>query len=100
MIYVQKDTMRPMTNNTFQDFKCDFEQDIFEFYSFTKEKISKLIVENGLKCDFDWIRQFIKESIEGREYAKFVFTKHLSKILLYIEEFGLKLGFKRRFSLC
>ena len=38
---------------------------------------------------------FIKESIEGREYVKFVFTKHLSQILKYIEEFGEKLNFNK-----
>ncbi len=31
---------------------------------------------------------FIKEAIEGREYVKFQFTKHLSQILRYIEDFG------------
>ena len=38
---------------------------------------------------------FIKEAIEGREYVKFIFTKHLSKILKYVEEFGKKFNFDR-----
>lgn len=33
---------------------------------------------------------FIKESIEGREYLKFVFTKSVSKILQLIEELGVR----------
>jgi glutamine kinase len=79
----------------FSTHKCEINQVKFEFSPLQKEKISKLIIENGLKCNFNGLITFIKESIEGREYAKFVFTKHLSKILLYVEEFGLKQGFTR-----
>lgn len=79
----------------FSNFKLEVNQEEFEFTSLQKKKISKLIIENGLKCDFDGLIRFIKESIEGREYAKFIFTKHLSKTLQYIEEFGFKLGFSR-----
>ena len=75
----------------FSDFECEIEEEIFELSKEQKEKIEQLIIENGLKCDYYGLITFIKESIEGREYAKFIFTKHLSKILLYIEEFGSKL---------
>ena len=34
---------------------------------------------------------FIREAIEGREYAKFIFTKNLSTILKFIDDFGKKL---------
>ena len=79
----------------FSDFECEIEEEIFELSKEQKEKIEQLIIENGLKCDYYGLITFIKESIEGREYAKFIFTKHLSKILLYIEEFGSKLEIAR-----
>ena len=69
-----------------------------EMFNFSKEqsiKIEQLIYNNKLNTNFDNLVTFIKESIEGREYVKFVFTKHLSQILKYIEEFGEKLNFNK-----
>lgn len=68
---------------------------IFEFSQEQKENIEKLILKNGLKTNFDDLMIFIKESIEGRESVKFVFTKHLSQILKYIEEFGKRFDFDK-----
>ncbi|NOQ29640.1 MAG: hypothetical protein GQ570_00815 [Helicobacteraceae bacterium] len=76
----------------FSNFEYETIQDNFQFTSIQIEKIEQLIVENGLRCNVDGMMAFIKESIEGREYSKFIFTKHLSKVLSYIEEFGEKLG--------
>jgi len=67
----------------------------FNFSVQQKEKIQKLISQNGLDTTFDNLITFIKESIEGRESAKFIFTKHLSQILKYIEEFGRRFDFTR-----
>ena len=67
-------------------------------FSFSNEQIStinKLLAKNGLNSNFNHLITFIKDSIEGREYSKFVFTKHLSQILKYIEELGKKFGFTR-----
>jgi glutamine kinase len=47
------------------------------------------LIENGIKSNSRDLITFIRESIEGREYSKFVFTKSLSKIIKKIEEFGL-----------
>lgn len=60
----------------------------FHFSKEQKEKIEALIFKHGLETTFDDLMLFIKESIEGRESVKFIFTKHLSQILKYIEEFG------------
>lgn len=38
---------------------------------------------------------FIKQVIEGREYGKFVFTRHLSKVLQLIGELGEQYHFSR-----
>jgi glutamine kinase len=75
--------------------KNDEQIELFTFSKIQIEKIEKLITTNGLNTNFDSLILFIKESIEGRESAKFVFTKHLSKILKYIEEFGNKFNFNR-----
>ncbi len=67
----------------------------FVFSELQKEKIENLIIESGLKTSFDNLLQFIKEAIEGREYAKFVFTNHLSQILKFVEEFGARFNISR-----
>lgn len=67
----------------------------FNFSKEQKEKIEQLISKNKLKTDFDNLLLFIKEAIEGRESIKFIFTKHLSQILKYVEEFGKKFNFNK-----
>lgn len=67
----------------------------FNFSKIQKEKIIKLIKKHKLDCNFEKLINFIKSSIEGREYAKFIFTKNLSKVLKYIYKFGSKLGFTK-----
>lgn len=60
-------------------------------FSFTDEQMNRIQLEleqNGLMVTADELMQFIKESIEGREYLKFIFTKAVSKILQLIEELG------------
>ncbi|NOH70736.1 hypothetical protein F0225_05165 [Vibrio pectenicida] len=79
----------------FSGFTHEVGSESFEFSQGQKDRIEKLIVESGLKCNFDELIQFIRESIEGREYAKFSFTKHLSQILNYIQDFGAELGFSK-----
>ena len=67
-------------------------------YEFSYEQITKIdmtLLEHGLKINAVSLIQFIKEAIEGREYAKFVFTKSLSQILSLIGELGKDLGISR-----
>ena len=65
----------------------------FEFSDQQKEKIAGFITQNNLQTDCDALLVFIQEAIEARETVKFLFTKHLSQILRYIEAFGNKFGF-------
>ena len=44
--------------------------------------------QRGLKCEASEFDVFLREAIEGREYAKFAFTKNLSSALDLIEEWG------------
>jgi glutamine kinase len=61
------------------------------FFSLTKEhktKIEALISKSGLEISYSELIKFIKESIEAREYAKFIFTSTLSDIINLIHELG------------
>jgi glutamine kinase len=51
-------------------------------------RIEQLIQEHELNIDVLSLIEFIKAGIEGREYAKFVFTKSLSQALSLIKELG------------
>ena len=70
-------------------------KDEFSFTKTQKEEIERIIIEKNLNTNFGNLILFIKESIEGREYAKFLFTKHLSQIILYVEEFGARFNFSK-----
>jgi len=59
------------------------------------ESIDRLIAEHSLPGDAQALLDFIRLSIENREYAKFEFTRSLSQALELISEAGRMLGFKR-----
>ena len=50
--------------------------------------IERLLKEHGLDIDVLSFMEFIKAGIEGREYAKFVFTRSLSQALSLIGQLG------------
>ncbi|HTT38054.1 MAG TPA: adenylyl-sulfate kinase [Burkholderiales bacterium] len=54
--------------------------------------IERLIREHELAIDVLSLMEFIKAGIEGREYAKFVFTRSLSDALSLIRELGRDYG--------
>jgi len=72
----------------FSDEELSFTNETFEFSLKQKEKIENLIKENELDTSFEELITFIKESITGREYAKFIFTRSLSEVLRLTEELG------------
>lgn len=51
-------------------------------------RIERLLAEHELDIDVLSMIEFIKAGIEGREYAKFVFTRSLSDALSLIEQLG------------
>lgn len=53
------------------------------------DKMQKCGIEGNILSMFD----FIKTAIEGREFAKFIFTKNLSKVLELIKGIGSEFGF-------
>ena len=50
--------------------------------------IESLLKEHGIEHDILSLIEFIKGGIEGREYAKFVFTRSLSDALSLIQQIG------------
>jgi hypothetical protein len=55
-------------------------------------RIEQLLKEHQLDIDVLSLIEFIKAGIEGREYAKFVFTRSLSDALSLIKEMGEEYG--------
>jgi len=55
-------------------------------------RIEQLLKEHQLDIDVLSLIEFIKAGIEGREYAKFVFTRSLSDALSLIREMGEEYG--------
>lgn len=67
-------------------------------FSFSTEQLARIQLEledNGLMINVEELLYFIKDSIEGREYLKFIFTKVVSKILQLIEELGERAGISK-----
>lgn len=58
-----------------------------------KKQISYLLKEHNLECTLDEFFGFIRSAIEGREYAKFVFTRSLSHVLSLFKELSENAGF-------
>lgn len=57
--------------------------------------INRLLDEHGLKNDVVALFNFLKAAIEGREKAKFLFTRNLSDALECLAELGASYGFTR-----
>eukprot|EP00002_Diphylleia_rotans_P018718 TRINITY_DN3622_c0_g1_i1.p1 TRINITY_DN3622_c0_g1~~TRINITY_DN3622_c0_g1_i1.p1 ORF type:complete len:853 (-),score=170.83 TRINITY_DN3622_c0_g1_i1:547-3105(-) len=70
------------------------EEFLFEFDCQKLTAIDEALKESGVRVDAKSLVKFFKESIEGREYSKFVFSKSLSDILVLVQELG------RPYSLC
>jgi glutamine kinase len=56
------------------------------------QHIERLLKEHGIEHDVLSLIEFIKGGIEGREYAKFVFTRSLSDALSLIKQLGAEHG--------
>lgn len=62
----------------------------FSFSSLQLKTIEEELKSSDIKITVNEFLEFVKKSIEGREYAKFVFTKSLSEVLKLIEGLGNK----------
>lgn len=69
----------------------------FELTTEERSRVNILLLSNGFDgINADNLFQYAATAIKGREYAKFVFTKHLSDILEYIARWGVLQGFERQ----
>lgn len=59
------------------------------------ERLQNMLETHGLKTDVLSLFHFIQNAIEGREYAKFVFTHTLSDVLELLAELGAGYGLSR-----
>jgi glutamine kinase len=57
--------------------------------------INALLLEHGLEHDVVGLFNFLKAAIEGREKAKFLFTRNLSAVLECLAEVGARQGLTR-----
>lgn len=65
----------------------------FKSFKFTISQIKKInqkLIQNNLNIKANDLIEFIKESIELREYSKFIFTKSIDLIFENLEKFGKK----------
>ncbi|MBZ9786732.1 hypothetical protein LB456_04610 [Psychroflexus sp. CAK57W] len=60
-----------------------------------KKALDDLLVKHKLKIDSSDFLIYVKKAVVGREYAKFVFTKHVSEIIELISKWGQMQGFNR-----
>ena len=66
-----------------------------ELWASARDRFSAALTKQGLSCEVDTIERFLRESIEGREYGKFAFTRNLSLALDEIIAWGESIGVSR-----
>jgi hypothetical protein len=64
----------------------------FQWSAKVIDKVNSLLDKDQLDVDFYELVVFFKEAMEGREYAKFVFTRNLNAILELCSKVGQDLG--------
>jgi hypothetical protein len=57
--------------------------------------LEKLLRDCGFKISAASFLSYVRRAVAGREYGKFVFTRHLDHMLALIEAWGRRLGFSR-----
>jgi phosphohistidine swiveling domain-containing protein len=70
---------------------CPDVEEVEEPFAFSTQVMDRIQLEldqNGLLISAEELMRFIRESIEGREYLKYVFTKAVSKVLQLIGKLG------------
>ena len=84
--------LRPIVNRAGHSQKVD-KADVGLLWASVRGKFGKSVIETGLSATVDELESFMRSAIEGREYAKFIFTRNLSLALdelsLWGEEHGI-----------
>lgn len=61
-----------------------------------RDKFFNALIELGINESSDNVENFLRASIEGREYAKFIFSRNLSAALNLFSEFGRSNGLDKK----
>lgn len=73
------------------------EHEVFQLSEKERVNLNTLLKDHGFdRINADDIFVYATKAIKGREYQKFIFTKHLSAIIEYITEWGNLLGFSKQ----
>lgn len=67
----------------------------FRFSENERPAVEAVLSECGLGQGAEAFLEYVRRSVAGREYAKFIFTRHLDHILFLIAAWGEKYGFSR-----
>ncbi|MFT4538063.1 MAG: phosphohistidine swiveling domain-containing protein [Planctomycetota bacterium] len=71
------------------------ERPAFELTPKQRNHLNEALKRHGIEHDARSLMNFIRTGIEGREYAKFVFTRSLSDAMTLLCSMGKSLGFSR-----
>jgi phosphohistidine swiveling domain-containing protein len=85
--------LRPLVNTRPPNGSADNSEDVWN--SETWVQIQKTLVSAGLSMSKEGFDGFLRQAIEGREYSKFVFSRHLSTALDELVRFGETQGLDR-----
>ena len=83
--------MRPIVNG----FKASEDSSAENEWQSAKVNFYDSLLKDGLGKSHHDIETFLISAIEGREYAKFLFSRNVSDALELIAEFGSELGLDR-----
>lgn len=87
-----EDYLRPMINTALNN---DMQESHYTWDSSVKGKIDSELKKMGLNINAEELDEFVRMSIEGREYFKFLFTKNLSAVFECLAEWGASYGISR-----
>lgn len=79
----------------FDDNEQEHQLEVCEDFALSLKQLEKLqssLNSHGIEHDVISLFRFIKGAVEGREYAKFVFSQSLSDAILLVEELGKEIG--------
>ena len=80
----------------FADAKNDVTTEQFAFSDQHMLMINRELINANININAEELISFIKHSIEGREFSKFIFSRSLSLVLTLVEQFGKKLGISKQ----
>ena len=77
-------------------FSSEINKSVFKFTTKQKIKVNKFIKDSELNINFNDLINFITESIQQREYSKFVFTKNIDYIFKHLKLLGRRINIKNQ----